>query len=46
MRTISLQYSKQQSVVTRAFLQELEAYLGVPFTMISTGPEREKLIIR
>lgn len=30
----------------RAFLQELEAYLGVPFTMISTGPEREKLIIR
>ena len=33
-------------VQARAFLQELEAYLGVPFTMISTGPEREKLIIR
>lgn len=30
----------------RVFLQELEDYLGVPFTMISTGPEREKLIVR
>ncbi len=30
----------------RTFLEALEAYLGVPFSMISTGPEREKLIIR
>lgn len=30
----------------RVFLQELEDYLGVPVTMISTGPEREKLIVR
>jgi adenylosuccinate synthase len=27
-------------------LEDLEAYLGVPFKMISTGPEREKLILR
>ncbi len=30
----------------RTFVSELEKYLGVPFTMISTGPEREKLIVR
>ncbi|MBL7794860.1 MAG: adenylosuccinate synthase [Saprospiraceae bacterium] len=30
----------------RAFLDELEAYLGVPFRMVSTGPEREKLLVR
>jgi adenylosuccinate synthase len=30
----------------RAFISGLEQYLGVPFTMISTGPEREKLIVR
>lgn len=30
----------------RAFLIDLEDYLGVPIKMISTGPEREKLIIR
>jgi adenylosuccinate synthase len=30
----------------RAFLEALENYLGVPVKMISTGPEREKLIIR
>ena len=30
----------------RAFLKDLEDYLGVPFKMISTGPEREKLIVR
>ncbi|MFN4255118.1 MAG: adenylosuccinate synthase [Saprospiraceae bacterium] len=30
----------------RAFIADLEAYLGVPFSMISTGPEREKLIVR
>jgi adenylosuccinate synthase len=28
------------------FIQALEAYLGVPVKMISTGPEREKLIVR
>ena len=33
-------------VQARAFLQDLEDYLGVPFKMISTGPEREKLIVR
>lgn len=30
----------------RAFLEDLEQLLGVPFSMVSTGPEREKLIIR
>jgi adenylosuccinate synthase len=30
----------------RAYLSDLEAYLGVPFKMVSTGPEREKLIVR
>lgn len=30
----------------RAFLDDLEAYLGVPFRMVSTGPEREKLLVR
>ncbi len=28
------------------YLHDLERYLGVPFRMISTGPEREKLIVR
>ena len=30
----------------RVFLDELEAYLGVPFRMVSTGPEREKLLVQ
>lgn len=30
----------------RLYLSDLEAYLGVPVKMISTGPEREKLIVR
>lgn len=30
----------------KAFVEYLEQYLGVPFSMISTGPEREKLIVR
>lgn len=30
----------------RAYLDELEQMLGVPIKMISTGPEREKLIVR
>lgn len=30
----------------RAFLEDMEMQLGVPFRMISTGPEREKLIVR
>ena len=30
----------------RAFLEDLEKQLGVPVRMISTGPEREKLIVR
>jgi adenylosuccinate synthase len=30
----------------QAFVVALEKYLGVPFKMISTGPEREKLIVR
>jgi adenylosuccinate synthase len=30
----------------RAYLEDLENYLGVPIKMISTGPEREKLIVR
>ena len=31
---------------TRAFISDLEKYLGIPVKMISTGPEREKLIVR
>ncbi len=30
----------------QAYILEMEAALGVPFSMISTGPERESLIIR
>ncbi len=30
----------------QAYLSDLEAYLEVPIKMISTGPEREKLIVR
>jgi adenylosuccinate synthase len=30
----------------QSYIQALEAYLGVPIKMISTGPEREKLIVR
>jgi len=30
----------------RMYLEDLEDYLGVPIRMISTGPEREKLIVR
>ncbi|MBL7828334.1 MAG: adenylosuccinate synthase [Saprospiraceae bacterium] len=30
----------------RSFIEALQSYLGVPFSMISTGPEREKLILR
>lgn len=30
----------------QAYLNDLESYLGVPIRMISTGPEREKLIVR
>jgi adenylosuccinate synthase len=32
--------------LAKKFIEEMEAYLGVPFKMISTGPEREKLILR
>lgn len=31
---------------TQRYLQFLEEYLEVPITLVSTGPEREKLIIR
>lgn len=37
---------EQLPAQARSFLEELEAYLGVPFKMVSTGPEREKLIVR
>jgi adenylosuccinate synthase len=30
----------------KAYLQELEKLLGIPITMISTGPERQKLILK
>jgi adenylosuccinate synthase len=30
----------------KAYITAIEAYLGVPVTLISTGPEREKLIVR
>jgi adenylosuccinate synthase len=33
-------------VQAKKFITEMEEYLGVPFKMISTGPEREKLILR
>lgn len=31
---------------TRHYIQSLETYLGVPITMISTGPERNSLILK
>jgi adenylosuccinate synthase len=30
----------------KAYVLDMEAYLKVPFTMISIGPERESLILR
>lgn len=33
-------------IEARVYLNELEQMLGVPIKMISTGPEREKLIVR
>lgn len=30
----------------KAFLSALETYLGVPITLVSTGPERESLILK
>ena len=30
----------------RAYVEQLETYLGVPITMVSTGPERRALIVR
>jgi len=30
----------------QAYLEDVEEILGVPIKMISTGPEREKLIVR
>jgi adenylosuccinate synthase len=33
-------------VEAQGFIAEMETYLGVPVKMISTGPEREKLIVR
>lgn len=30
----------------QTYLERLEAYLGVPVTMVSTGPERRKLILK
>ncbi len=32
--------------LAKTYLEDLECYLGVPIRMISTGPEREKLIVR
>ena len=32
--------------VARDYLQVLEAELGVPITMVSTGPERKSLILK
>ena len=36
----------QLPLEAKEYLQDLEQYLGVPVKMISTGPEREKLIVR
>ncbi|MCB0569023.1 MAG: adenylosuccinate synthase [Phaeodactylibacter sp.] len=33
-------------LAAREYLRALEAYLGVPITMVSTGPERSKLIVK
>ncbi len=33
-------------VAARIFLDQIESFLGVPITMISTGPERKALILR
>jgi adenylosuccinate synthase len=30
----------------QGFIAEIETYLGVPVRMVSTGPEREKLLVR
>lgn len=33
-------------VLAKAYLQELEKQIGVPVTLISTGPEREAIIVK
>jgi adenylosuccinate synthase len=33
-------------LAARSYITALEKYLGVPVTMVSTGPERDKLIVR
>ncbi len=33
-------------IEAKAYIQSLEEYLEVPITMVSTGPERKKLILR
>jgi adenylosuccinate synthase len=37
---------RQLNSAARKYVEDVEKYLGVPIRMISTGPEREKLIIR
>jgi adenylosuccinate synthase len=33
-------------IATKSYLEALEGYLGVPVSMVSTGPERKRLIVR
>jgi len=37
---------EQLPVAARMYLEQMEARLGVPITMISTGPERKKLVLK
>ncbi len=37
---------EQLPVAARMYLEQMESRLGVPVTMISTGPERKKLILK
>ncbi|MBU6342282.1 MAG: adenylosuccinate synthase [Bacteroidetes bacterium] len=41
-----VQHFDQLPRQARLFLEAIEQYLGIPVKMVSTGPEREKLIVR
>lgn len=44
LNDVKLPEDLPETLVT--YLEELEDFLGIPFTMISTGPERHKIIHR
>jgi adenylosuccinate synthase len=46
LQNLDNQHFEELPVNLKGYIEYLEDYLKVPITMISTGPEREKLILR